>query len=228
MNSGSTAHCLAGTVLLTRSQPTRTCEQPGVAGDAVADFHRKLAGVWLLVCSWQSWCACSTQTHIPLSPQQPNCVRSHTCCVTRLHTPIHTTTALQEDQESQGSSVNAWLKQPHTAATTTAAAGGSSSSTSWRSSSSSTGGGDEAHLATSTSAADGAEAAAREQEGRVTSSSPLVHPDYGYAVLGGIDPASSQQVAGAQQPKLHPTRNFNVGESYDPLVSQRAGCVGCM
>jgi hypothetical protein len=38
-------------------------------------------------------------------------------------------------------------------------------------------------------------------------------------VLGGVDPEASQQVAGAQQPRLHPAKNFAVGETYDPAVS---------
>lgn len=42
---------------------------------------------------------------------------------------------------------------------------------------------------------------------------------YGYAVLGGVDPEASQLEAGAQQPKLHPTRDFKQGEVYDPAVS---------
>lgn len=49
----------------------------------------------------------------------------------------------------------------------------------------------------------------------------LVSADYGYAVLGGVDPESSQQVAGAQQPKLHPTKNFDMREMYTPLVRCR-------
>eukprot|EP00878_Enallax_costatus_P007561 GHUV01007918.1.p1 GENE.GHUV01007918.1~~GHUV01007918.1.p1 ORF type:complete len:276 (+),score=84.35 GHUV01007918.1:161-988(+) len=39
---------------------------------------------------------------------------------------------------------------------------------------------------------------------------------YGYAVLGGVNPEASQQEAGAQQPKLHPTRDFKQGDMYDP------------
>lgn len=38
-------------------------------------------------------------------------------------------------------------------------------------------------------------------------------------MLGGVDPASSQQVAGAQQPKLHPTKNFTIRDMYNPTVS---------
>lgn len=53
------------------------------------------------------------------------------------------------------------------------------------------------------------------------------HSEHGYAVLGGIDPSSSQQVAGAQQPKLHPTRNFGIRDMYNPTVSPNAQVVHC-
>lgn len=46
---------------------------------------------------------------------------------------------------------------------------------------------------------------------------------YGYAVLGGVNPEASQQEAGAQQPKLHPTRDFRHGELYDAAVGAAAG-----
>jgi hypothetical protein len=49
--------------------------------------------------------------------------------------------------------------------------------------------------------------------------STQAHSEHGYAVLGGVDPSSSQQVAGAQQPKLHPTRNFSIRDMYNPTVS---------
>lgn len=39
---------------------------------------------------------------------------------------------------------------------------------------------------------------------------------YGYAVLGGVDPEASLREAGMQQPKLHPTRDFRVGDTYSP------------
>lgn len=43
-----------------------------------------------------------------------------------------------------------------------------------------------------------------------------LHPKYGYAVLGGVDPEQADEEAGAQQPKLHPRRNFTPGDTYDP------------
>lgn len=55
-----------------------------------------------------------------------------------------------------------------------------------------------------------------------------VHPVYGYAVLGGVDPNASQLVAGATQPKLHPTRNFQQQDMYDPTVRRGGGCIGVL
>jgi len=54
-----------------------------------------------------------------------------------------------------------------------------------------------------------------------TSATSLVSPRYGYAVLGGVNPEASQKEAGAQQPKLHPTRDFRQGDLYQPQVSSR-------
>ncbi|KAI8470618.1 MAG: hypothetical protein J3K34DRAFT_458747 [Monoraphidium minutum] len=42
------------------------------------------------------------------------------------------------------------------------------------------------------------------------------HPLYGYAVLGGVNPETADQEAGAQQPKLHPRKNFRPGDTYEP------------
>eukprot|EP00775_Hariotina_reticulata_P002446 gene2446-2749_t len=49
-----------------------------------------------------------------------------------------------------------------------------------------------------------------------SSANNLVSPQHGYAVLGGVNPEASQKEAGAQQPKLHPTRDFRQGDSYQP------------
>jgi len=95
-------------------------------------------------------------------------------------------------QQGQSASSSAWLKQPPTGS---GAAGSRSSN----------------HSRTAAAGVHG-----DEQDGQ--DGGQLVSADYGYAVLGGVDPESSQQVAGAQQPKLHPTKNFDMREMYTPLV----------
>jgi hypothetical protein len=68
-----------------------------------------------------------------------------------------------------------------------------------------------------------AEADAAADAGDGSSGSASLFSDrYGYAVLGGVNPEASQQEAGAQQPKLHPTRDFRHGEVYQPTVRGRA------
>ncbi|GBF93198.1 30S ribosomal protein S18 [Raphidocelis subcapitata] len=42
------------------------------------------------------------------------------------------------------------------------------------------------------------------------------HPRYGYAVLGGVNPETADEEAGAQQPTLHPQRSFRPGDTYAP------------
>jgi hypothetical protein len=56
-----------------------------------------------------------------------------------------------------------------------------------------------------------------------TSANSLVSPRYGYAVLGGVNPEASQKEAGAQQPKLHPTRDFRQGDLYQSQVKRQEG-----
>jgi hypothetical protein len=75
--------------------------------------------------------------------------------------------------------------------------------------------------ADSTAAAADADTALETDESSSSSSASLFSERYGYAVLGGVNPEAAQQEAGAQQPKLHPTRDFRHGEVYEPTV--RAG-----
>uniref|UniRef100_A0A383WBV7 Small ribosomal subunit protein bS18c n=1 Tax=Tetradesmus obliquus TaxID=3088 RepID=A0A383WBV7_TETOB len=65
-------------------------------------------------------------------------------------------------------------------------------------------------------AADADAAPAEDGSSSSGSAASLFDARYGYAVLGGVDPEAAQQEAGAQQPKLHPSRDFRHGEVYEP------------
>lgn len=45
-------------------------------------------------------------------------------------------------------------------------------------------------------------------------------------MLGGVNPEASQLEAGAQQPKLHPTKDFKHGDMYDPMVRRSSSSKG--
>jgi hypothetical protein len=116
-------------------------------------------------------------------------------CLRCPHLWLHT--ALQQDAQAP-SDVATWLSGISSSASGSSRRGPQAAAGDWSSSSSSSSRG-----SSSSSSSDG----------------QAVSAQHGYAALGGVDPEASQQVAGAQQPKLHPTRNFGVGDTYDPAVS---------
>lgn len=75
-------------------------------------------------------------------------------------------------------------------------------------------------------AADADAAPAEDGSSSSGSAASLFDARYGYAVLGGVDPEAAQQEAGAQQPKLHPSRDFRHGEVYEPTVRAGQGSGG--
>jgi hypothetical protein len=54
-----------------------------------------------------------------------------------------------------------------------------------------------------------------------------VHPEYGYAELGGVDPNATMVFGGQNQPGVHPTRKFTVRDMYNPTVRAFAVALQC-